>query len=158
MPQSFASARCVLNRYSQDMVLGRTRATSTSERIFAIAAILLVGISLFAIPQGGAVPAKRLTCTAHVSTYRPLSYHIVTIYVTTTPDAHVSGTVTSGKSSWSMVPTAPANATGRAWLYQKISAVSISTINHVNVRVSLNGSVGHCYTQFKPVVYTPGSY
>jgi hypothetical protein len=57
-----------------------------------------------------------------------------------------------------MVPTAPASATGRAWLYQKISAVSISTINHVNVRVSLNGSVGHCYTQFKPVVYTAGSY
>ena len=140
------------------MVLGRIRATSTSGRIFAVAVIFLVGISLFSILQGGAIPSKRLTCTAHVSTYRPLSYNIVTIYVTTTADAHVSGTVTSGKSSWSMVPTAPANAIGRAWLYQKISAVLMSTVNHVNLRVSLNGSVGHCYTQFKPVVYTPGSY
>jgi hypothetical protein len=121
-------------------------------------AVLIVGFSLLAVALAGAAPSKSLSCTARPSSYRPLSFHIVTIFVTTTPRAKVSGEVTSGRSSWSMVPTASANASGKAWLYQKISAVSVSTVNHVTVRVSLKGLVGHCYTQFTPVVYTPGSY
>jgi hypothetical protein len=140
------------------MAKGHTRNTWGSGKILAVVATLIVGISIYPVPLVSASPVKHLTCTARVSTYRPLSYHVVTIYVTTKPRTHVSGTATSGKSSWSMVPTAPANASGRAWLYQKISAVLISTVNYVNVRVSLHGAVGHCYTQFKPVVYTPGTY
>ena len=106
----------------------------------------------------GAAPVAHLSCTARASTYRPASFHIETIIVATAPHAHVSGTATSGRSSWPMVPTAAANASGTAWLYQKISAVIIASVIDVRVRVSLHGAVAFCRTSFDPLVYTPGRY
>lgn len=156
--RSFAIALCFGHRYSQNMVPARRGIVAKAIGLLATASALLVGNTQFVVPLAGAAPSKNLSCTACASSYRPLSFHIVTIYVTTKPEAKVSGIVTSGGSSWSMIPTAPANRSGRARLNQKISAVSISTVSQVTVRVSLKGLVGLCYTQFKPVMYTPGSY
>jgi len=117
----------------------------------AVAAVLLIGVSLFAVSPVSAAATKHLSCTARVSTSRPRSYTTVTIYVRTEPMAKVSGTLTGSRFTVSMVPTAPANSSGKAWLYQKISAVVKSGVERVNVRVALNGSVGHCFTHFRPV-------
>lgn len=129
----------------------------TATRLFATTLALLLGCTPLVVLPAGASRVNGLSWTARPSTYRPLSFHIVTIYVTTKPKAAVSGVVDDGKSSWSMVPTAPANVSGKARLYQKISAVLVSRVNHVTVNVSLNGLVGDCDTQFKPMVYTARS-
>jgi len=123
-----------------------------ASRFLATIVVLAVGISIVVISLISAGTKNSIWCAARVSTTRPLSYHIVTIYVTTKPNAKVSGTVTSGGLTLSMIPTAPADASGKALFYQKISAVTESIVQHVTVRVSLDGLVGHCYTEYAPVV------
>lgn len=98
----------------------------------------------------GATTSAGLACTATVLNVRPYTYSTVTIGVTTKPHAGVSGTENAGARSWSMTPTSAANSTGRARLYQKVSAVMNFEVVRVLVHVALDGASGNCRTEYTP--------
>jgi hypothetical protein len=123
-------------------------------RVLSAVVVSAVGFSTLTISPASA-SSSALSCTATVLDSRPHSYSIVTINVSTKPGAAVSGTETAGTHSWSMTPTARANASGKARLYQRLSAVSRDELVKVTVRVTLDGSTGHCSTRYTPPSLLP---
>jgi hypothetical protein len=126
---------------------------AVARRSIGAAVVVTAGVPVAGVTTTGAAAAAapRISCPARASTSRPLSYTIVTIDISTKPGAKVSATVTSGKSTISLQPTAPANSSGKAWLYEKISAVTRSMVALVTVRVSSHCAIGLCRTHFTPV-------
>lgn len=92
-----------------------------------------------------------LTCTVRLSTGRPSAGDIIAMLVTTKPGAQVSGTSAQypGGFSWEMQAAQPANSSGRAWLYQKISVPIRSGTVTVTVHVLLDGTYGSCRARYR---------
>ena len=107
--------------------------------------------SLFAatLTTSPADAGTTVACTATV-VHLPHESGMITIRVSTAPDATVAGAEAAGGRSWSMAPTASANALGRATLVQKVATVAHYEVVRVSVRVTLQGSAGHCSTQYTP--------
>ena len=123
-------------------------------RVLSAVVVSAVGLATLTISPASA-SSGALSCTATVLDSRPHSYSIVTINVSTKPGAAVSGTETAGTHSWSMRPSARANASGKARLYQKVSAVPKVELVKVMVRVTMDGSTGHCSTRYTPPSLLP---
>jgi hypothetical protein len=90
-----------------------------------------------------------VACTATV-VHLPHESGIIAIRVSTAPNATVAGAEYAGGRSWSMSPAASANALGRATLVQKVATVASYEVVRVTVRVTWQGSNGHCVTQYTP--------
>lgn len=123
-------------------------------KVLSAVVVSAVGLATLTT-QPASASSSGLSCIATVLDSRPHSYSIVTIIVTTKPRAQVSGTETAGTHTWSMTPIASANASGRAKLYQKVSAVSRDELVKVTVRVTLDGSMGRCTTRYSPPSLLP---
>jgi hypothetical protein len=117
-------------------------------RILSAAVFSAVAFSGLAISSAGAT-STGLSCIAIVLN-RPHPYSVVTINVSTRPNAAVSGTESAAGHSWSMTPSASANSAGTARLSQKIPAVRKYELVRVTVHVTLNGATGSCKTRYSP--------
>jgi hypothetical protein len=118
---------------------------------FGCMLMLLELIGGFNVTESAA--AGTLTCTVRLSTGRPSAGDIITMLVTTSPGAKVSGTSAQYPSgySWEMQPTEPANASGHAWLFQKISVPTRSGTVTVTVHLLLDGNYGSCRARYRVV-------
>jgi len=97
--------------------------------------------------------ASAPNCRVRLSTGYPFAGDVITMLVTTTPGAKVSGTSAQypGGYSWAMQPTKPGNGEGHAWLYQKISVPLRSGAVSVTVHAWSHGSYGECHATYRVI-------
>jgi hypothetical protein len=113
----------------------------------------MLALSALAVGANGvsSAGASALGCSVRLSTAHPSAGDIITVLVTTSPGAKVSGTSAQypGGYSWEMQPTKPANTAGHAWLSQKISVPTRSGTVTVTAHVSANGYFGECRARYR---------